>query len=68
MTPQFNYVVCSIEESNNLDTMTIDELQSSLLVHKQRMTFSIAQEQVMQTVVDEKGGRGRGRGRSRGSF
>ncbi|RVW93398.1 hypothetical protein CK203_035133 [Vitis vinifera] len=37
MTPRFNYVVCSIEESNNVDTMTIDELQSSLLVHEQRM-------------------------------
>ena len=37
MTPKFDYVVCSIEESNNVDTMTIDELQSSLLVHEQRM-------------------------------
>jgi len=26
MIPKFNYVVCSIEESNNLDTMTINEL------------------------------------------
>jgi len=39
MTSKFNYVVCSIEESNNLDTMTIDELQSSLLIHEQRMTL-----------------------------
>lgn len=30
-----DYVVCSIQESNNLTTMTIDELQSSLLVHEQ---------------------------------
>ena len=37
MTVKFNYVVCSIEESNDLSTMTIDELQSSLLVHEQRM-------------------------------
>ncbi|XP_034690523.1 uncharacterized protein LOC117918108 [Vitis riparia] len=37
MTSKFDYVVCSIEESNNVDTMTIDELQSSLLVHEQRM-------------------------------
>ena len=37
MTSKFDYVVCSIEESNNLDTLTIDELQSSLLVHEQRM-------------------------------
>ncbi|XP_010661213.1 uncharacterized protein LOC104881738 [Vitis vinifera] len=31
MTSRFDYVVCSVEESNNLDTLTIDELQSSLL-------------------------------------
>ncbi|XP_075645817.1 uncharacterized protein LOC142616979 [Castanea sativa] len=37
MTSKFDYVVCSVEESNNLDTLTIDELQSSLLVHEQRM-------------------------------
>lgn len=37
MTLKFDYVVCSMEESNNLDTLTIDELQSSLLVHEQRM-------------------------------
>ena len=33
MTSRFDYVICSIEESNNLNTLTIDELQSSLLVH-----------------------------------
>jgi ribosomal protein L17 len=26
MTPRFNYVVCSIEESNDVTTLTIDEL------------------------------------------
>jgi len=37
LTFKFNYVVCSIEESNNVDTITIDELQSNLLVYEQRM-------------------------------
>jgi len=37
MISKFDYVVCSIEESNNLDKMTIDKLQSSLLIHEQRM-------------------------------
>jgi len=37
MTSRFDYVVCSVEESNDLDKLTIDELQSSLLVHEQRM-------------------------------
>ena len=26
MTSRIDYVVCSVEESNNLDTLTIDEL------------------------------------------
>jgi hypothetical protein len=37
MTLKFNYVICSIEESNDLSIMTINELQSSMLVHEQRM-------------------------------
>lgn len=37
MTTKFDYVVCSIEESNDLKKMAIDELQSSLLVHEQRI-------------------------------
>lgn len=35
LTSRFNYVVCLIEESNDLSTMSIDELHGSLLVHKQ---------------------------------
>ncbi|GAU51441.1 hypothetical protein TSUD_413410 [Trifolium subterraneum] len=37
MLEKFNYVVCSIEESNDVTTLSVDELQSSLLVHEQRM-------------------------------
>jgi len=66
MTPKFNYVVCSIEESNNLDNMTIDELQSSLLVHEQRMVCHEDEEQALQITYEDRGGRGRGRARARG--
>ncbi|XP_028090687.1 uncharacterized protein LOC114290883 [Camellia sinensis] len=34
MSPKFAYVVCSIEESKDIDVLSIDELQSSLLVHE----------------------------------
>jgi type I site-specific restriction endonuclease len=34
MGTKFNYVVCAIEESNNTETLSIDELQGSLLVHE----------------------------------
>ncbi|MCI52340.1 hypothetical protein A2U01_0073584, partial [Trifolium medium] len=30
MTTKFNYVVYAIEESNNVETLSIDELQGSL--------------------------------------
>ena len=36
LTEKFNYVVCSIEESKDIDALTVDELQSSLIVHEQK--------------------------------
>ncbi|CAJ2672444.1 unnamed protein product [Trifolium pratense] len=75
MNRQFDYVVAAIEESNDLNTMTIDELQSSLLVHEQRMNSHIREEQVLKVTLDDNsernnndrfGGRGRGRGGFRG--
>lgn len=67
MTSRFDYVVCSVEESNNLDTLTIDELQSSLLVHEQRMNGHGGDEQALKVTYDDRFG-GRGRGRDREAF
>lgn len=65
MTARFNYVVSSIEESNNVETLTIDELQSSLLVHEQRMKGHREEEQALKvTNAGRSPGRGRGRGGS----
>ena len=36
LTPKFDYVVCSIEESKDIDTFSLDELQSSLLRSEER--------------------------------
>lgn len=67
MTSKFDYVVCSIEESNDLDIFSIDMLQSSLLVHEQRMNSHLADEQALNvTYEDQWRGRGRGRGGFRG--
>jgi len=35
-TSRFNYVMCSIEESNDVTKLSIDELKSSLLVQEAR--------------------------------
>ncbi|XP_020270667.1 uncharacterized protein LOC109845811 [Asparagus officinalis] len=37
LTENFNYVVCSIEESKDIDQLMVYELQSSLLVHEQKV-------------------------------
>jgi RNase H-fold protein (predicted Holliday junction resolvase) len=60
MTSRFDYVVCSVEESNNLDTFTIDELQSSLLVHEQRMNRHGGDEQALKVTYDDRIGGRRG--------
>lgn len=60
LTSKFNYVVCSIEESNDLNILTIDELHGSLLVHEQRMQGYQLEEQVLKITNDERPIRGRG--------
>ncbi|CAL2271297.1 unnamed protein product [Prunus armeniaca] len=69
LTPKFDYVICSIKESKNVVEMQIDELQSFLLVHEQRLNCTAASEE--QTTLkasnfskssSSRGGRGRGRG------
>lgn len=67
MTARFNYVVCSIEESNNVTTLTTDELQSSLLVHEQRMKGQREEEQALKVTNAGRNG-GRGRGSPRGGW
>lgn len=72
LTEKFNYVVVSIKESKDIDALTIDELQSSLIVHKQKFHKSNGDEHALKVTVDERnGGKGRGRdsykGRGRGS-
>ncbi|CAL8169493.1 unnamed protein product [Prunus armeniaca] len=51
MTTKFDYVVCFIEEAHDIDVMFIDELQSSLLVHEQRMSSHIVKEQALKVTT-----------------
>ena len=50
MTLRFDYVLCSIEQFNNLDILTIDELQTSLLVQEQRLNDCGGDEQALESV------------------
>ncbi|XP_075092128.1 uncharacterized protein LOC142172417 [Nicotiana tabacum] len=69
LTPKYDYVVCSIEESKDIDVLSLDELQSSLLVHEQKMNrSSTSDEQALKvsTFISSSNSRGRGGGRGRG--
>ncbi|KAL4567103.1 hypothetical protein LXL04_022677 [Taraxacum kok-saghyz] len=63
ITESFNFVVCTIKESKDIDTMIVDELQSSLLIHEQKIRRKVNDEQVLKVESDQIFGRGRGRGR-----
>ena len=69
MTPKFNFVVCSIEESNDIDELSIDELQSSLLIHKHKINQQEKEEQALKALIENhstlRGDKGQGRGRSK---
>ena len=73
LTDKFNYIVCCIEESKDTEKLSVDELQSTLIVHEQKFRKIGGEEQVLKVTLEEgrsRGGRGRGRiayrGRGRG--
>lgn len=77
LTEQFNYLVCSIEESKDIDFHSIDELQSSLTIHEQKFQKRDGEEHVLRVSTEAKqttrergknAHQGRGRGRGRKSF
>ncbi|KAH0659851.1 hypothetical protein KY289_028599 [Solanum tuberosum] len=66
MTSKFNNVVCLIEESKDTTELSIDELQSSLLIHEQKMNRQSSEEQALQVSSNYHSSKGGGRGRGRG--
>lgn len=78
LSQKFTYIVCSIEESKDIESLSVDVLQSSLLCHEQNITRHtkgiVKDEQVLKVTYetcDSSGARGRGRcssfrGRGRG--
>lgn len=52
MTLKFNFAVCSIEKSHDVDKLTIDELQSSLWVHEQKINQQEKNEQAWKASLE----------------
>lgn len=68
LTENFNFVVCSIEESKDIDSLTVDELQASLQIHESKVTEKKSEEQVLKVENEPRGARGRGNWRGRSSY
>ncbi|XP_076959939.1 uncharacterized protein LOC143636159 [Bidens hawaiensis] len=56
LTENYNFVVCSIEECKNTDELSVDELQSSLLVHEHKLSQKLPDDQVLKTELETSGG------------
>lgn len=60
LTYRFDYIVVAIEESKDLETMKIEELQGSLETHEQRLVERNAEKEVTQAlqsqILKNKGG------------
>ena len=77
LSERFMYVVVSIEESKEIERISVDELQASLVVHEQKFKKTEKGEDQVLNVTHGRGtgtrgrgfnGRGRGRGRGRTPF
>ncbi|GAA0178508.1 hypothetical protein LIER_42171 [Lithospermum erythrorhizon] len=75
LTDRFTYVVVSIEESKDIENISVDELQSILNLHEQKFNRFKKEEDDQVLKVEDRFGtrgrgsfRGRGRGRGRSSF
>lgn len=66
LTDKWNYIVCSIEEAKDIGQLSVDALQSSLLVHEQKFKGDGGEEHALKVTHEGYGGRGRGKTAFRG--
>ena len=50
---KFDYIVCSTKESKDIDNLSIDELQSSLIVHRQKLHVNNVEEQALKVTYKD---------------
>ncbi|GAA0147365.1 hypothetical protein LIER_07085 [Lithospermum erythrorhizon] len=68
LTDKYTYVVVSIEESRDIEGITVDELQSSLSTHEQKFTRKSREEGGVEQVLKVEGRYGERSSRGGGTF
>ncbi|GAA0166827.1 hypothetical protein LIER_21893 [Lithospermum erythrorhizon] len=64
LTEQFNYVCVSIEESTNMEEVSVDELQSTLAMHEQKFKrFQMGEDDQVLKVEEKYGSSSKGKGK-----
>lgn len=53
LSEKYNYIVCSIEESKDINNISVDELQSSLFLHAQKLKMKDVEEQALKVTGEE---------------
>ncbi|XP_050875362.1 uncharacterized protein LOC127078987 [Lathyrus oleraceus] len=66
LTDKWNYIVFSLEEAKDIGQLSMDALQSSLLVHEKKFKGDGGEEHALKVAHEGYGGRGRGKATFRG--
>lgn len=69
LTLKYDYVVCSIEGSKDIDELSLDEKQSSLMLNEEDCNNSTSDKQALKAytfISSNSRGKGRGRGTRKG--
>ncbi|XP_049406281.1 uncharacterized protein LOC125869931 [Solanum stenotomum] len=68
MLPKFTFVICCIEEFKDLDILSLDELQNSLMVYEQKIVQQDVEELALQiTTISKDSGHRRSKCKGRNS-
>ncbi|KAK5819736.1 hypothetical protein PVK06_024759 [Gossypium arboreum] len=53
LLPKYNFVLCLIEEARDLDTVSFDELENSLMIHESKFAMQ-EEDQALQAISTPK--------------
>ena len=52
LTTKFNFVACAIEEAHDIEELSLDQLQSSLLVQEKKINQQETKEKALKVLIE----------------